>query len=65
MAITGPLTEQDFEGIKTQITTLDELDVELKRARQAGIDVDAQMEEARKSREQLIRLKQTYFPNRP
>lgn len=65
MAIESPLTEQDYEGIKTQLETLTALDEQLRLATQAGVDVTAQKEDARKSREQLTRLKQTYFPNRP
>lgn len=65
MAIASPLTEADYEGIKQQLETLVELDEELRLATQAGIDVTAQKEQARTNREQLTRLKQTYFPNRP
>jgi len=64
MAIGQPLTDQDYEGIKEQLANLDALDVELKKAHSAGVDVSQQKEEARKSREQLIKIKQTYFPNR-
>lgn len=65
MALESPLTEQDYEGIKTQLETLSALDEQLRLATQAGVDVTSQKEEARKSREQLTRLKQTYFPNKP
>lgn len=65
MAITNPLSEQDYEGIKQQLETLSDLDEQLRRAAQAGIDVTAQKEQARQSRDQLLKLKQTYFPGRP
>lgn len=65
MAQRGPLTEADLEGINLQLDRLSELEQELKLATQAGVDVSAQKEEARQSREQLIRLKQTYFPGKP
>lgn len=65
MAIASPLTEADYEGIKQQLETLSDLDEQLRLAAQAGVDVTAQKEQARQSREQLTRLKQTYFPNRP
>lgn len=65
MAMNGPLTDSDYEGIKTQLETLSDLDEQLRLASQAGVDVTAQKEQARQSREQLTRLKQTYFPNRP
>ena len=65
MALESPLTEQDYEGIKQQLETLSDLDEQLRLAGQAGVDVTAQKEQARQSREQLTRLKQTYFPNRP
>lgn len=65
MAISSPLTDADYDGIKRQLDTLQDLDAELKKAAQAGIDVTAQKEQARQSREQLLKLKQTYFPNKP
>ena len=64
MSMDGPLTESDFEGIKQQLETLDDLDEQLRLATQAGVDVTGQKEQARQNREQLIRLKQTYFPGR-
>ena len=65
MALNSPLTEQDYEGIKQQLIILNDLDEQLRLATQAGVDVTAQKEEARKNREQLTRLKQTYFPGKP
>lgn len=65
MALDSPLTEADYEGIKQQLETLTDLDEQLRLATQAGVDVTSQREQARASREQLTRLKQTYFPNRP
>lgn len=64
MAITAPLTDQDFETIKAQLETLDGLDEQLRLAEQAGIDVADNKKAARDARSQLNRLKQTYFPNR-
>lgn len=65
MALESPLTEADYEGIKQQLETLTDLDEQLRLAAQAGVDVSAQKDQARQNREQLARLKQTYFPNRP
>lgn len=65
MALESPLTEADYEGIKQQLATLTDLDEQLRLATQAGVDVASQKEQARSNREQLTRLKQTYFPNRP
>jgi len=65
MAMNGPLTEEDFENIKVQLTTLDDLDEQLRLAAQAGVDVEDQKKRARESRTQLNKLKTTYFPNRP
>ena len=64
MAIRTPLTEQDFESIKTNLKRLDELDEDLRLASQAGIDVVDSKAQAKESRAQLNRLRQTYFPNR-
>ena len=64
MAITSPLTDADYEGIKGQLETLNELEEHLRQATQAGVDVTAQKEQARQSRDQLMRLKQTYFPGK-
>lgn len=60
----GPLTEQDFEDIKEKLALLDDVDQQIKLAQQAGVDVEGQREQSRQSREQLTRLKQTYFPGR-
>lgn len=65
MAQEGPLTEADYDGIKQQLATLDDLQKQLNLATQAGLDVATQKEQARQQREQLLKLKSTYFPNRP
>lgn len=64
MAINQPLTDDDFEQIKSQLSVLDDLDEQLRLAAQAGIDVEDQKKRARESRTQLTQLKNTYFPNR-
>lgn len=50
MSMDGPLTESDFEGIKQQLETLDDLDEQLRLATQAGVDVTGQKEQARQIR---------------
>lgn len=52
-----------LEGIKEQLTKLDIVKEDIRLAEQAGADVTQSKEDARKHRESLIRLKQTYFPN--
>lgn len=64
MAIQSPLSDTDFDEIKQNLERLSDVDKELKLAERAGIDVTAQKAALQKSRQQLIKLKQTYFPNR-
>jgi len=64
MAVNSPLTDDDFESIKQQLTTLDELDEQLRLAQLAGVDVSEQKKQARESRTSLNQLKTTYFPGK-
>ena len=58
----APLTEQDLEQIKANITQLDIADDAIKTAKQAGLDVSLQEEESKAQRGQLLKIKQAYFP---
>lgn len=60
--MTGPLVEQDLENINTRLDQLIVADDQIKLAEQAGMDVVQLKETARTQRNQLLRIKQTYFP---
>ena len=62
MPINNPLNEEDLKGINDNLATLDDLDAQLKLARQAGVNVDESMQRSRENRVQLLKLKSTYFP---
>jgi hypothetical protein len=52
----------DLENIKAQLRQLDEADSEIKRAKMAGIDMTVQEQQSKEARQQLLRIRQTYFP---
>lgn len=58
----GPLVEKDLDDINTRLDQLIQADEQIKLAEQAGMDVSALKETARTQRNQLLRIKQTYFP---
>lgn len=57
-----PLTPQDLEEIKANLTQLDIADDAIKTAKQAGLDVTGQEAESKAQRIQLLKIKQAYFP---
>lgn len=58
----GPLGDKDLEDIQLRLDQLVVADEEIKKAERAGLDVLALKETARTQRNQLLRIKQTYFP---
>jgi hypothetical protein len=60
----GPLGETDYVELVRRMKDLDEADLQIQKAVQAGVDVSAQREKSRELRGQLLRLKQSYFPGR-
>jgi hypothetical protein len=61
---TGPLTEADLEQTKDQLEALKLARTEMDRAQRAGIDVSEQRKRADELEQQLLRIKNTYFPGR-
>lgn len=57
-----PLTEKDLQQINDNLAQLAVADDSIKRAQQAGLDVEIFKVQAREQRAQLLKLKQTYFP---
>ena len=58
----GPLIEKDLKEIDLRLDQLLEADEQIKLAERAGLDVTAFKDTARDQRNQLLKIKQTYFP---
>lgn len=58
------LTEQDLARINTALASLDRADQVIDMATRAGIDVNTFKDRAKTSKEQLLRIKNTFFPGR-
>lgn len=61
---TGPLPPGTFEEIVERLKELDVAQLEIEKAKRAGIDVDQQAATVQETRTKLMRIKQTYFSNR-
>ncbi len=57
-------TEQDLQRINEALAQLDTAQEIIEMGKQAGLDVEQQEERAREQRNQLLRLKNTFFPGR-
>jgi len=57
-----PIVEADQEEFNLRLDQLLVADSQIKKAEQAGLDVTTQRESSRNLRNQLLKLKQTYFP---
>ena len=60
----SPFTASDLEEINAKLKQLDEADELMRRASSAGIDVSAQINQSKETRQQLLRFKQAFFPGR-
>lgn len=58
------LTEQDLARINTALGQLDRADEVIDMATRSGIDVSTFKDRAKTSREQLLKIKNTFFPGR-
>lgn len=58
------LTEEDLGRINTALEQLDVANEIIEQATQAGIDVNEFRERAKQSKDQLLRIKNTFFPGR-
>jgi hypothetical protein len=59
-----PLTDADFAEIKARLTDLDEADRQIARAQRAGIDIGDAAARSKEQREQLMKIRQVYFPGK-
>lgn len=58
------LNEDDLQRIQTGIQQAEQAEAIIELAEQAGIDVSNQKERAKNARNQLLRIKNTFFPGR-
>ena len=56
------LKEADLERIRNGLTSAERAIQMAEMAVQAGLPAEAQLEQAKKTRDQLLRMKQTFFP---
>lgn len=59
-----PLTEADLAEINRGLDAVKAAKAQIALATRAGIDMSAQLAAANDAETRLIRVKQTYFPNR-
>tara|TARA_Y100000310_G_C20513456_1_gene730012 strand:+ start:854 stop:1045 length:192 start_codon:yes stop_codon:yes gene_type:complete len=57
------LTQENLTQINESLEAIQDLEENLKRAEVAGLDVASQRSRLDATRDQLIRIKQAYFPN--
>lgn len=62
MPIEKPLTEQDLEQMNANLQTLADLDEQVRLAQLAGVDVSDQKARITETRQQILKMKQAYFP---
>lgn len=60
----GPLTERDLEQINAALVEIESAEGIIAQAKQAGIDLGSQEQQARETKEKLLRIKQAFFPGR-
>lgn len=64
MATQPPLTEADLTEINRKLVELDNADSLIQQSIRGGIDMSSQVQRSRELRDQLLRLKQAFFPGR-
>ena len=60
---TSPLTLAHLEQIKQALGVIARAEIELDRAKRAGIDVTMQAQQLADSKAKLLQIKNVYFPN--
>ncbi len=58
------LTERDLEQINNALAEIESAEGVIAQAKQAGIPLDRQENEARDTKAKLLRIKQAFFPGR-
>ena len=62
--VSGPLKESDLDQINQALAEIESAESIIAQAKQAGIPLDAQENQARDTKEKLLRIKQAFFPGR-
>jgi hypothetical protein len=60
----SPLTDEDLTGINEQLSKLDDAAKLIDQAIRGGIDMSEQRKQTADLRQQLTRIKQSFFPGR-
>lgn len=60
----SPFDESDFDKIEASLANSMRIEEGIKKANRAGIELPGVLEDVRKARVNLQRIKQTYFPDR-
>jgi hypothetical protein len=60
----NPLTEHDLEQINAALVEIESAEGIIAQAKRAGIPLERQEEQARETKEKLLRIKQAFFPGR-
>ena len=60
----SPLTDEDFQKIKDGLAQLDKAEAQLRLAQRAGFDMSDNQKQIDTARNQLLQIKQVYFPGR-
>ena len=58
----NPFSESDFDQIEHSIAQSMDVEEAINKARRAGVELPGMLEDIRKSRARLQKIKQTYFP---
>lgn len=60
----GPLTETDLNQINAALEEIKSAEGIIAQAKRAGIPLERQEEQARETKEKLLRIKDAFFPGR-
>lgn len=60
----GPLTENDLNQINAALEEIKSAEGIIAQAKRAGIPLERQEEQARETKEKLLRIKDAFFPGR-
>lgn len=59
-----PLTESDYQELKSNLAKTNDVEAALNKAKLAGVDIGSALEENRQTRTRIQKLLNTYFPGR-
>lgn len=58
----NPFTDDDFDQIEHALAQSQDVEKAIAKATRAGIELPGMLDDVRKSRARLTKIKQTYFP---